>query len=119
MLKKLFLNCDNFFSAINCRKNWPAGKSPIYVKNNDFSSILYDELFKKYTKPKFKNGDRVTISKNDISLQAYEKFSEKITSCCLPTKYSNYHQKQQRDPQHISKKISKKKKFWANFMKKS
>ena len=50
----------------------------MYVKNNYFSSILYDESIMKYTKPKFKNGDRVTISKNDIKLQAYEKFTKRL-----------------------------------------
>ena len=82
----------------------------MYVKNNYFSSILYDESFMKYTKPKFKNGDRVTISKNDIKFTSLRKVYEKITSCCLPTKYSDYQKiTTKRSATYIKKDLKKKK----------
>ena len=52
-------------SLLNCRKNRSIGKSPRDVKNSNFLSILYNKPFMKYTKPKFKLGDRVRISKID------------------------------------------------------
>ena len=57
---------QKFVSTLNCCKNRSIGKSRRDVKNSDFLSILYNKSFKKYTKPKFKIGDRVRISKNDI-----------------------------------------------------
>ena len=60
---------QQFVSVLNCRKNRSNGKSPRDVKNSDFLSIFYNKSFKKYTKPKFKIGDRVRISKTDIPLR--------------------------------------------------
>ena len=57
---------QQFVSTLSCPKNRSIGKSPRDGKNSDFLSILYNKSFKKYTKPKFKIGDRVRISKNDI-----------------------------------------------------
>ena len=56
---------QQFVSTLNCRKNRSIGKSPSDVKNSDFLLILYNKSFKKNTKPKFKIGDRVRLSKND------------------------------------------------------
>ena len=64
--EKFIPELQQFFSTLNCRKNRSIGKCPRDVKNSDFLSILYNKSFKKYTKPKFKIGDRVRISKNDI-----------------------------------------------------
>ena len=55
--------------TLNCRKNRSIGKSPRDVKNSDFLSILYNKSFMKQTKPKFKIGDRVRFSKNDIPIR--------------------------------------------------
>ena len=52
---KFVPNLQQFVSTLNCRKNLSIGKSPRDVKNSDFLSVLYNKLFKKYTKPKFKN----------------------------------------------------------------
>ena len=38
------------------------------VKNSDFLSLLYSEPLRQYKKPKFKIGDRIRISKSDLSL---------------------------------------------------
>ena len=39
---------------------------PKNVKKSDFLSILYCKLLREFTKPKFKVGDRVRISKYDL-----------------------------------------------------
>ena len=64
--KKFVPKLQPFVSTLNCSKTRSIGKSPRDVKNSGFLSILYNKSFKKYTKPKFKIGDRVRISKNDI-----------------------------------------------------
>ena len=51
--EKIVPKLQQFVSTLNCRKNRIIGK-PTYVKNSDFLSILYNKLFKKHTKPKFK-----------------------------------------------------------------
>ena len=51
---------------MNCCVNRSIGKSPRDVKNTDFLSILYNKPLTGYRKLKFKVGDRVRISKNDI-----------------------------------------------------
>ena len=110
--EKFVPKLQQFVFTLNCRKNRSIGKSPRDVKNSDFLSILYNKSFKKYTKPKFKFGDRVRISKNNIRF-------EKDTSHSLQMKFLKFRQYLQKNLQHISSKISKKKKFWENFIKKS
>ena len=61
-----FIFKPQFVSTMNCRINRSIGKSPRDVKNTDFLSILYNKPLTKYRKLKFKVGDRVRISKNDI-----------------------------------------------------
>ena len=39
---------------------------PDTVKNSDFMSILYSKPLREFKKPKFKNGDRMRISKYDL-----------------------------------------------------
>ena len=58
-----------FASTMNCRVNRSIGKSPGDVKNTDFLSFLYSKLLTMYKKLKFKVGDRVRISKNDIEFR--------------------------------------------------
>ena len=55
--EKFVPKLQQFVSTLNSLKNRSIGKSPRDVKNSDFLSILYNKSFKKYTKPKFKNGD--------------------------------------------------------------
>ena len=109
--EKIVPKLQQFVSTLNCRKNRSTGKSSRDVKNTDFLSILYNKSFKKYTKPKFKIGDRVGISNNDIPFRKGYKpqFTDEIFEIsAISTKNL-----------HTSSKISKKKKFWENFMKKS
>ena len=66
--EKFIPKLQQFVSTLNCRKNRSIGKSPRDMKNSDFLLILYNNSFKKYTKPKIKIGERVRILKNDIPL---------------------------------------------------
>ena len=109
--KKFVHKLQQFVSTLNCRKNLSIGKSPRDVKNSDFLSMLYNKSFKKYTKPKFKIGDRVRISKNDISFRKGYKpqFTDEIFEIsALSTKHLL----------HTSSKISKKKKIFGKFYEK-
>ena len=109
--EKIVPKLQQFVSTLNCPINRSIGKSPRDVKNSDFLSILYNKSLKKYTKPKFKNGDRVRISKNDIPFRNGYKpqFTDEIFKVsAISTK----------NLLHTSSKISKKKKFWESFIKK-
>ena len=64
--EKFINKLPQFVSTMNCRINRSIGKSPRDVKNTDFLSILYNKPLTRYKKLKFKVGDRVRISKNDI-----------------------------------------------------
>ena len=64
--EKFFNKLPQFVSTMNCRINRSIGKSPRDVKNTDFLSILYNKPLTRYKKLKFKVGDRMRISKNDI-----------------------------------------------------
>ena len=63
--EKFVPKLQQFVSTLNCRKSikWKISQR---CEKQRFLSILYNKSFKKYTKPKFKIGDRVKISKNDI-----------------------------------------------------
>ena len=78
--EKLVPKLQQFVSTLNCRKNRLIGKPPRDVKNNGFLSIMYNKLFKNHSKQKFKTGDRVRISKNDIPFRKGYKpqFTDKI-----------------------------------------
>ena len=52
-----------------CHKSRSIGKTPKDLKNSDFLSILYNNSFMKSTKPKIIIGDRVRISKSDITFR--------------------------------------------------
>ena len=64
--KKFNHKLPQVVSTMNCRVNRSIGKSPRDVKNNVFLSILNNKPLTRYEKLKFKVGDRVRISKNDI-----------------------------------------------------
>ena len=87
-------------------------KSPRDVRNSDFfKSILYRKSFMKYTKPKFKIGGRVRVSKIDIPFRKGYKpqFTDEIFEILAISS---------KKPPTTSSKISKKK-FLGNFMRKS
>ena len=58
-----------FVSTLNSRRNCSIDLIPKNVKNSDFFSILYSKPLREFTEPKFKIGDRVPISKNDLLLR--------------------------------------------------
>ena len=64
--EKFINKLPQFVSTMNCRINRSIGKSPRDFKNTDFLSILYIKPLTRYKKLKFKVGDRVRISKNNI-----------------------------------------------------
>ena len=64
--EKFIHKLPQFVSKMNCCVNRSIGKSPRDVKNTDFLSVLYNKPLTRYKKIKFKLGDRVRISKNDI-----------------------------------------------------
>ena len=64
--EKIFNKLQQFVFTMNCRVNRYIVKSPRDVKNTDFLSILFIKPLARYRKLKFKVGDRVRISKNDI-----------------------------------------------------
>ena len=64
--EKFINKLPQFVSTMNCRINRSIGKSPRGVKNTDFLSIFCNKPLTRYKKLKFKVGDIVRISKNDI-----------------------------------------------------
>ena len=108
-----FINkLPQFVSTMNCRINRSNWKSPRDVKNTDFLTILYNKLLTKHKKLKFKVGDRVRISKNDISFRKGYKpqFTDEIFEISAVSTRSLL---------HTASKISTKRNFSENFMKKS
>ena len=105
--EKFVPKLQQFVSTLNCRKNRSNGKSPRDVKNSDFLSKLYNKSFKKYTKPKFKIGDRVRISKNDIPFRKGYKpqFTDEIfeISAISTKKTSNIHHQRSRKRRNSGK----------------
>ena len=57
---------NNFVSTMNTRTNRSIKMVPAQVKNSDYLKIFYRKPMKQYNNPKFKIGDNVRISKNDI-----------------------------------------------------
>ena len=64
--EKFINKLPQFVSTMKCCINRSFGKSPGDVKNNDFFSVLHNKPLTRYKKLKFKVGDRVRTSKNDI-----------------------------------------------------
>ena len=56
----------HFITTLNSTRNSSIDMQPNTLKNCDFKSILYSKHLREYRKPKFKSGDRVRISKNDL-----------------------------------------------------
>ena len=55
-----------FISTLKPTRNCSIGLIRKNVKDFDFLSILYSKPLRNFRKPKFKNGDRVRISKYDL-----------------------------------------------------
>ena len=55
-----------FVPTTNSRRGISMGLIPIIVKNSDFLSILYSTPLQRFRRPKFKNGDKVRVSKYDL-----------------------------------------------------
>ena len=58
-----------FVTTLNSRRNCSIDLIPTNVRNSDFLSILYSKPIREIRKPQFKNGDRVRISKYDLSFR--------------------------------------------------
>ena len=58
-----------FITTLNSRRNSSIDMRPNTVKNCDFMSTLYSKPLREFKKPTFKIGDRVQISKNDLSFR--------------------------------------------------
>ena len=54
-----------FVTTVNSRRNCSIDLIPKNVMKSDFLSILYSKPLREFSKPKFKVGDRVRISKYD------------------------------------------------------
>ena len=110
--EKFIIKLPQVVFTMNFRINRSIGKSPRDIKNTDFLSILYNKPLTRYKKLKFKVGDIVRISKNDIPFRKGYKpqFTDEFFEI------SSFLQK---SLQHTSSKISTKRKFVENFMKKS
>ena len=110
--EKFIHKLTQFVSTMNCRINRSIGKSPRDVKNNNFLSVLYNKALTRYKKLKFKVGARVRTSKKDIPFgmgykpQFTDEFFEFLAISI------------KKPPTYIIK-ISTKKNFYENFVKKS
>ena len=80
-----------FVSTLNYRKSRSIEVSLRVVKKCDFLSVLYNKLFMKYTKLKFKIRDRNKFQKMIFR-------SEKDTSQSLQMKFFNFSQYLQKKP---------------------
>ena len=58
-----------FVATLNSRRNCSIDLIPKNVMNSDFLSILYGKPLRDLRKPKFQIGDRVRISKYDLSFR--------------------------------------------------
>ena len=58
-----------FVATLKSRRNCSIDLIPKNVKNSDFLSILYSKPLRKFRKSKFKIGDGVRISKNDLPVR--------------------------------------------------
>ena len=60
---------SQFITTLNSRRNNSIDMKPNTVKNCDFMSILYSKPLREYKKTVFKTGDRVRLSKCDLSFR--------------------------------------------------
>ena len=58
-----------FVTTRNSRRNCSIDLIPKNIKNSDILSILYSKPLREIRKPQFKVGDRVRISKHDLSFR--------------------------------------------------
>ena len=58
-----------FVTTLSSRRNCSIKLIPKNVKDSDFLSILYSKPLREVRKPRFKNGDRVRISKYDLPFE--------------------------------------------------
>ena len=58
-----------FITTLNSGRNSSIDKRPKTVKNCDFMSIFYSKPLREFKKPTFKVGDRVQISKYDLTFR--------------------------------------------------
>ena len=59
----------HFIVTLISRNNRSIDVKPNHIKNSDFMSKIYTKPPREYKKPKFGNGDRVRISKCDLSFR--------------------------------------------------
>ena len=64
---KVLHKLTQFITILNSRRNNSLDMRPNTIKNCDNMSILYSQTLREYKKPTFKTGDRVRISKYDLS----------------------------------------------------
>ena len=55
-----------FVNTLNTRRNRSIDLKPSKVKNSDYMAILYSQPIRDFKRPKFKVGNRVRISKQDL-----------------------------------------------------
>ena len=77
---KYFHKLSQFVNMLNSRKTRKINMVSNKVKNSDFTSILYSKPIREFHPPKFAIGDKVRISKIDISFRKGYKpeFTEEI-----------------------------------------
>ena len=84
-----------FVTTLNSRRNCSTDLMPKNVKNSDFLSILYSKPLREFRKPKLKVGDRVRISKYDLTFRKGHKtlvYKRGFRNCCnFFQKTSNIH----------------------------
>ena len=56
-------------ATLNSSHNRSIDMKPNYVKNSDFMSILYSKSLREYKKPKFGIGDKIRVSKYDLTFR--------------------------------------------------
>ena len=66
---KFIHKLSQFITTSNSGTNSSIDMRPNTVKNCDFMSILYSKLLREFKKPTFEIGDRVRISKYDLSFR--------------------------------------------------
>ena len=71
--EKFIHKLSQFVSTMNFRISRCIGKSPRDFNNTNILSILYNKPLTRYKKLKFKVGDRMRFSKNDIPLRIYKR----------------------------------------------
>ncbi len=64
---KFLHKLPQFIATLNSRRNSPIDMRPNTLKNWDFMSTLYSKPLRELKKPTFKIGDRMQISKYNLS----------------------------------------------------